>query len=111
MSDIGIGGQQSSNLDVPEDINHLRGENVSVLVNPKGSTRYLYMECEEGDYRIRVGEIVPVDMPEDAVPESDVSDGTGSLSLREGAIRAIPAPDMVTVRGLSKKSVLTYYWV
>ncbi len=111
MSDKRGGVTQVIDVSVPEEINHLRGQKVDVLNNPQGPVRTLYLECEAGEYRIRVGDISAGDMPGDAIPPNEVNDGTGSLSMREGMVRAIPAPDDMTVRGLTNKSVLTYYWV
>lgn len=98
-------------LAISEEINHLKGKKIDVLVNPGGSVRLLYLECEEGEYRIRSGSIPELDMPDDAIPKNEVLDGTGSLGMREGQVRVLPAPREVTVRGLSSKSVLTYYYV
>lgn len=94
---------------VSTEVNHLKGKKVDVLTNP--GTRMIYLECERGDYRIRSGDIADGDMPDDAIPRGDVSDGSGSLSLQDGQIRIIPAPEKLTVRGLSNRSVLTYYYV
>ncbi len=111
MSDKRGGVTQVIDVSVPEEINHLRGQKVDTLNNPQGSVRTLYLECEAGEYRIRVGNISDGDMPDDAIPSSELTDGTGSLSMREGMVRAIPAPNDMTVRGLTNKSVLTYYWI
>ncbi len=111
MGDLHGQPASPSALAISEEINHLKGEKVDVITNPKGSVRLLYLECEEGDYRIRSGEVTSAGMPEDAIPDDEITDGTGSLSLREGQIRIFPAPAKVTVRGLSNKSVLTYYFV
>ena len=111
MSDKRGGVTQVIDVSVPEEINHLHGQKVDVLSNSQGPVRTLYLECEAGEYRIRVGNIPSGDMPGDAVPSTEVTDGTGSLSMREGMVRAIPAPDDMTVRGLTNKSVLTYYWI
>jgi len=94
---------------IAEEVNHLKGKDVTVLTNP--GKRMIYLECERGEYRIRSGDISESDMPDDAIPKHQVTDGTGSLSLQEGQVRIIPAPDELTVRGLSKKSVLTFYYV
>ena len=96
---------------VAENIFHLKGVNLTVLVHPGGAVRLLYLECEEGEYRLRVGNIADIDMPEDAIPKNEVTDGAGSLSLRAGQVRIMPAPEELTVRGLSNKSVLTLYYV
>ena len=95
---------------VSEEINHLKGKKVDLLTKPSGPIRLLYLECEKGDYRVRVGNIPAIDMPGDTPPAGEVSDGSGSLSLTEGQIRIIPAPDEVTVSGLSNSSVLTFYY-
>lgn len=96
---------------VAENIFHLKGTQVAVLQHPGGGVRLLYLECEDGDYRIRVGDISSANMPTDAIPKNEVTDGTGSLGLSAGQIRVMPAPQEVTVRGLSNKSVLTLYYV
>ncbi len=96
---------------IAENIFHLKGTQLTVLDHPGGAVRLLYLECEEGEYRIRIGDIDDVDMPDDAIPKDEVSNGTGSLSLRAGQIRVMPAPDELTIRGLSNKSVLTLYYV
>ncbi|MEE8372511.1 MAG: hypothetical protein V3R87_02080 [Dehalococcoidia bacterium] len=111
MADLHGRPARSAALAISEEINHLKGDKVDVIINPKGSVRLLYLECEEGEFRIRSGEILPINMPDNAIPEAEVTDGSGSLSLREGQSRVFPAPAMVTVRGLSNKSVLTYYFV
>ena len=111
MSDLHGSSARPAALAISEEINHLKGDKVDVITNPKGSVRLLYLECEAGEFRIRSGEIAPASMPEDAVPDDEITDGSGSLSLREGQVRVFPAPAKVTVRGLSNKSVLTYYFV
>ena len=100
-----------SALAISEEIYHLKGKSTTVLINPGGPVRTLYLECEDGEYRIRSGDIPASQMPDDAVPKNAVINGTGSLSLREGQVRTMPAPERITVRGLSNKSVLTYYYV
>jgi len=100
-----------SALATSEAINHLKGKKRDVLVHPGGPIRILYLECEDGEYRLRVGDIPEVDMPTDAVPKTEVLDGTGSLSMRTGQIRIMPAPELLTVLGLSPRSVLTFYYV
>ena len=57
MSDKRGGVTQVIDVSVPEEINHLRGQKVDTLNNPQGSVRTLYLECEAGEYRIRVGNI------------------------------------------------------
>ena len=111
MSDKRGGVAQVIDVAVPEEVNHLLGKKVNVLVNPAGFVRTLYLECEAGEYRIRIGNISSGDMPDDAIPKSEISNGTGSLSMRTGSVRSFPAPDEITVRGLTNKSLLTYYWV
>lgn len=96
---------------IAENIFHLKGVNTTVLEHPGGAVRLLYLECEEGEYRLRIGNIPVIDMPSDAIPKDEVTDGTGSLSLRAGQVRIMPAPEALTVRGLSNKSVLTIYYV
>jgi len=96
---------------VAENIFHLKGTQLTVLEHPGGSVRLLYLECEDGEYRLRVGDINDNDMPEDAIPKNEVTNGTGSLSLRAGQTRLMPAPEELTVRGLSNKSVLTLYYI
>jgi len=111
MSDLRGPRASPDAVGVPEDIFHLKGKQVDVLLHPGGPIRLLYLECESGDYRLRVGNIPDVDMPKDVIPKATVTDGTGSLSLTEGQIRLMPAPEEITVRGLSKKSVLTFYYI
>ncbi len=96
---------------VAENIFHLKGTQLTVLEHPGGGIRLLYLECEDGEFRLRVGDIADVNMPGDAVPKNEVTDGTGSLSLSAGQVRIMPAPEELTVRGLSNKSVLTLYYV
>ncbi len=96
---------------VAEGINHLKGKKINLLVKPGGPVRLLYLECEKGDYRIRIGNIPAANMPGDTPPAAEVLDGSGSLSLTEGQTRTIPAPDEVTVSGLTNPSVLTFYYV
>ncbi len=98
-------------LAISESINHLKGNKRDVLVHPGGPVRILYLECEKGEYRLRSGDIPEIDMPADAVPKDEVLDGTGSLSMRSGQIRALPAPGLLTVLGLSPTSVLTFYYI
>ncbi len=111
MSDKRGGVSQVIELAISEEINHLKGKKVDVLINPDGEVRSLYLECENGEYRIRIGDIPDADMPDDAIPKHEVTDGIGSVSLKDGSVRVIPAPEKITVRGLSHKSVLTYYWI
>jgi len=98
-------------LAVSDEINHLKGKKRDLLTHPGGPIRLLYLECEDGEYRMRIGNIPEVDMPDDAIPKNEVLDGTGSLSLQAGQIRTMPAPEELTVRGLSNKSVLTFYYI
>ncbi len=111
MSDLRGLPASPNAVSIAENIFHLKGTQVAVLVHPGGSIRLLYLECEAGEYRIRIGDIEVIDMPSDAVPKDEVIDGTGSLGLKEGQIRVMPAPAELTVRGLSNKSVLTLYYV
>jgi hypothetical protein len=111
MSDLLGPRSIPSALAVPEEINHLKGKKRDLLVHPGGSVRLLYLECEDGEYRLRLGDILEVNMPSDAVPKTEITDGTGSLSLRAGQIRVMPAPDELTALGLSPKSVLTFYYI
>lgn len=96
---------------VSEVVNHLKGKKRDLLVSTGGPVRLLYLECEDGDYRIRVGDILEVDMPSDAVPQNEILDGTGALGMQTGQIRVMRAPDNLTVLGLSNKSVLTFYYI
>ncbi len=111
MADLFGSPSKPAAVAVSEEINHLMGKKIDLLAKPGGPIRLLYLECERGDYRIRVGNIPAVDMPENTPPTTEVSDGSGSLSLTEGQIRVMPAPDEVTVRGLSNQSTLTFYYV
>lgn len=111
MSDLRGTPSSPNAISIAENIFHLKGTQITVLENPGGPIRLLYLECEAGEYRIRAGDIDAIDMPDDAVPKDEVTDGTGSLSLREGQTRIMPAPKELTVRGLSNKSVLTLYYV
>ncbi len=111
MSDLLGSPSKPAAVAVSEAINHRMGKKVDLLTKPGGAIRLLYLECERGDYRIRVGNILDVDMPEDTPAADEVSDGSGSLSLTEGQVRIIPAPPEVTVRGLTNQSTLTFYYV
>ena len=111
MADLSGGGRgRPDAIAVSEDINHLTGKVRNVLMHPGGAARLLYLECESGDYRIRVGDILEADMGA-ATPPPAVSDGTGTLGLTEGQTRIIAAPQALTVLGLKNGSVLTFYYV
>ena len=97
MSDLAGPRSVPSAFAVSEDINHLKGKKRDLLVHPGGSVRLLYLECEDGEYRLRVGDILEVDMPADAIPKNEVTDGTGSLGMEIGQIRIMPAPEELTV--------------
>ena len=112
MADLAGGGRgRPDAIAVSEEINHLTGANLVVLDSPEGAIRLLYMECERGDYRIRVGNIPIGDMGDNSPPLSAVFDGTGTLGLTEGQIRVLAAPPELTVLGLKNNSTLTFYYV
>lgn len=111
MADLFGSASKPSAVTVAENINHLKGKKVDLLTKPSGPIRLLYLECERGDYRLRVGNIPAIDMPGDSPPSSELLDGSGSLALTEGQVRIIPAPDEMTVSGLSNQSTLTFYYV
>ena len=111
MADLFGSPSRPAAVAVSEEINHLKGKKIDLLMKPSGPIRLLYLECEKGDYRIRVGTILIGDMFGDTPPTSEVLDGSGTLSLTEGQIRIIPAPEEVTVLGLTNSSVLTFYYV
>ena len=112
MADLAGGGRgRPDAIAVSEEINHVTGANLDVLVSPGGAIRLLYLECERGDYRIRVGNISLVDMGMETPPSVPVSDGTGTLGLMEGQVRVLAASPELTVLGLKNNSVLTFYYV
>lgn len=112
MADLSGGGRgRPDAIAVSEEINHVTGANLDVLASPGGAIRLLYLECERGDYRIRVGDIPLVDMGNATPPAGNVLDGTGTLGLTEGQVRVLAVPPELTVLGLKNNSVLTFYYV
>lgn len=91
---------------LPEEINHVVGTTATVLTKPNFA-RHLVLHAEAGDWRLKTGSFPSLGS---TAPAASVTDGSGSLLLKEGDQLVIPAPDTFTVKGPSSGSILTYIW-
>lgn len=99
--------ENSGAVPIPEEIYHVYGSAATVLT--RGSpARHLVLVAEVGDWRIKPGTFGSLSS---AAPSASVTDGSGSLLLKEGDQLVIPAPDVISVRGPAAGSILTYFWV
>jgi hypothetical protein len=70
----------------------------------------LVLFAEKGDFRMRLGDKTGEGEISAADPTASVSDGSGSLPIKEGTSLVIPAPDAATVITADTANILSYFW-
>lgn len=106
-------GQRRINIEnagaipLPQEINHVFGAAATVITRATPA-RFLVLSAEVDGWRLKPGTFPSLSA---SAPSGAVTDGTGSLLLKQGDQLVIPAPDVISVRGPSAGSILTYFWV
>ncbi len=90
-----------------EEVNHVVGVTVTTITAPSSHVRHLVLVADVDDWRVKTGTHPSLLA---TAPAASVTDGTGSLLLKEGDQLVIPAPDAITVAGPNSGSTLSYFW-
>ena len=98
--------ENSGVVPLPEEVSHVVGVTATVLESPPYS-RHMVLVAEAGDWRLKTGSHPSLAA---TTPMASITDGTGSLLLKEGDQLVIPAPAEITVVGPDSGSILTYFW-
>lgn len=95
---------------VAKDINTYVGSAADAIQKPSGSDAHtLVLIPENGNFRFQIGDTSGSLTA--TAPSAEITDGSGSILIKQDLPMTIPAPAEFTVIGSAADAILNYYWL
>lgn len=103
--------EQIGAIPLTEAVNANYGTNAVYIQPPDSDRKNLVLYAQVGSVAIRAGDKTTAMAAITEQPGADITDGSAHVSIKEGAVMVLLAPQGVTLKGFAANSVATYWWV